>query len=147
MQTIATDARVASQVGMSAVQSQLNSIRDTIQRRLQTTPGRPLGYAAEFPDESSGWPDQVLGYTAAKPSAMAAANPLYTKAPPAAVASASGWGVWSQLYGDYEQRSGIVDRFDTGRISRTGGIIGGSTSCSPMVSAATRWFSASSAGP
>ena len=110
---------------MSAVESQLNSIRDTIQRRLQTTPGRPLGYAAESPDESSGSPDRILGYAAATQSAMAAANPLNTKAPPAAVASASGWAVWSQLYGDYEQRSGIVDGFDTGRISRTGGIIGG----------------------
>jgi len=37
----------------------------------------------------------------------------------------SGWAVWAQLYGDYEQRRGIVDGFDTGRISRTGGIIGG----------------------
>jgi outer membrane autotransporter protein len=125
VQTIATDARVASQVGMTAVQSQLNSIRDTIQRRLQTTPGRPLGYAAEFPDESAGLPDRILGYAAAKPSAIAAANPLYTKAPPAAAAPASGWAIWAQLYGDYEQRRGIVDGFDTGRISRTGGIIGG----------------------
>jgi len=125
VQTAPTDAREVSRAGTTAVQSQLNSIRDNIQRRLQTTPGQPLGYAAEVPDERSGLPDQSLGYAAVSPSAMAAANPLYTKAPPAAVASASGWAVWSQLYGDYEQRSGIVDGFDTGRISRTGGIIGG----------------------
>src|ERR1700674_1621903 len=116
LQSIASSTRQASQAGLTAVQGQLTTIRDNIQKRLAAQTGRPLGYAEESTDQSLGYADKA---------GRAAANPLYTKAPPPATAASAGLAVWSQLYGDYEQRSGIINGIDTGRITRTGGLVAG----------------------
>jgi hypothetical protein len=118
MQTVTAVARQASQAGLTTIQSQFTTIRDAIQRGLSRSPGaQPLGYA----DQDSG---QALGY--ADPKSPRAANPLYTKAPPAPPqAPNNGLAVWAQGYGDFEQRWGNVGGFDYGRIARTGGVVGG----------------------
>jgi len=64
--------RQASQAGMSAIQGQITTIRDQINRRLAAT-APPLGFA----EAASG---AGLGYAEEKPARPA--NPLRTKAPP-----------------------------------------------------------------
>ena len=115
MQSATTFARVASQAGMNAVQSELRTIRDLIQDRLSRAGGSSsLGYAEADPD-------QVLAYADA-----GSGNPLYRKAPAAAPAAQNyGLAVWAQGYGDFEQRWGSVGTLDVGRITQTGGVVGG----------------------
>ena len=116
-QTATAVAKQASQVGLTAVQSQLTSIRDAIQSKLPRSMAVPLGFA----DDDG----QALSYTDPK-SPRAAANPLYTKAPPPPPAAQSyGLAVWVQTYGDFEERWGTANGIGLGRLSRTGGVIGG----------------------
>jgi hypothetical protein len=115
-QALASVARGVSQAGLTVVQSQLTTIRDRIQRRLQAVPNRPLGYAEEPGTDA-------FAYTDPK-SPNLKNTPLYLKAPPAA-APDHGWAVWAQSFFDYENRFGIENGFDTGRNTRTGGMMGG----------------------
>jgi len=111
---IAQSAIAVSQTSMVAVQTQLTTIRDGIQGRLTPSPGRPLGFAAEDPDQS-------LSYTASPNQT----NPLYLKAPPAPASTTAGFGIWGQGFGDYERRTTVFDGVDFGRQTRTGGFIAG----------------------
>src|SRR5262249_14400453 len=136
LQNAAQAARQASQVSMSAVQSQLQSIRDSIQacgpvspiglcgNRAITT-GRPIGFAGEptsdrlekNPLYDGGFQD-VLAYARTDSK-----SPPY-KAPaaaPAAVARAPVWSVWGQGFGDWENRTGTANGIDIGRRTLTGG--------------------------
>jgi hypothetical protein len=119
MQTVTAAARQASQPGLTAIQSQFTTIRDAIQRGLSRSTGGtpPLGYADQDFDQAPGYPD---------PKSPRSANPLYTKAPPALPSAPNnGLAVWAQGYGDFEQRWGTVGGLDYGRITRTGGVVGG----------------------
>src|SRR5262249_2193252 len=112
---------------MTAVQSQLQSIRDSIQagRSRTLTTGRPIGFAGE---ESSDRLEKNPLYDGGFHDMLAYArtdskSPLY-KAPtaaPTAVAPAPVWSVWGQGYGDWERRTGSSDGIDIGRRTLTGG--------------------------
>jgi hypothetical protein len=130
-QTANATVRQASQVSMQAVQNQIASIRDSIQRRRYSpASGRPLGFAAD-PDESgsaqtaalSDSPWQALGYA----KGGGAVSPVF-KAPPAAAIPATPamqFAGWGQMFGDFEQRTGVFNGLDIGRKTWTTGGIGG----------------------
>jgi hypothetical protein len=125
LQNSAQAARQASQVSVTAVQSQLQSIRDSIQagRSRAVTPGRPIGFAAEpssdrlenNPLYDGGFQD-LLGYARTDSK-----SPLYKAPAAAAVAPAPVWSVWGQGFGDWEHRNGTANGIDIGRRTLTGG--------------------------
>jgi hypothetical protein len=127
LQNAAQAARQISQVSMTAVQSQLQSIRDSIQarRRRAMTTGRPIGFAGEpssdrlekNPLYDGGFQD-VLAYTRTDSK-----SPLYQApaAAPATAASPPVWSVWGQGFGDWENRNGTANGIDIGRRTLTGG--------------------------
>ena len=108
-----------SQTGISAVQSQLQTIRDQIQQGGSPAAGRiPLGYASDpWPSDEQG----ALGY-ANDQLANAKASQIFQKAPPKPP-QPSGWAVWGQAFGDYETRSGTFAGVGIGRNTSTGGFI------------------------
>jgi hypothetical protein len=109
-----------SQSGISAVESQLQTIRDQIQQGSPAAGRIPLGYASDpwTSDEQA-----ALGYSSDK-SAGAAANQIFLKAQPKP-ATPSGWAAWRQAFGDYETRSGSFDGASIARNTSTGGGIAG----------------------
>jgi hypothetical protein len=119
LQTAGVTAVQASRVSVTAVQSQLTTIRDRLQRRTRTTTGPPLGYAEES-KESTG----ALGYSSSAKSALAKGMPIL-KAP--AKPAEPAWNVagWAQGFGDYENRTGQANGVDIGRVARTAGGVGG----------------------
>src|SRR5262249_28343437 len=129
LQTTAQAARQSSQVWMTAVQSQIMSIRDSIQagRSRSGMTGRPIGFAAEPSSdrlESNPLYDNeladLLGYARTDSK-----SPLYKPAPAPtaapAVAPAPVWSVWGQGFGDWERRTGSSNGIDIGRRTLTGG--------------------------
>jgi outer membrane autotransporter protein len=114
---------------MTAVQSQIMSIRDSIQagRSRSGMTGRPIGFAAEPSSdrlESNPLYDNelaaLLGYARTDSK-----SPLYKAAPaPAAapaVAPGPTWAVWGLGFGDWERRTGSSNGIDIGRRTLTGG--------------------------
>jgi hypothetical protein len=131
LQNAANAARQASQVSMSAVQSQLQSIRDNLQRRIsQGAPaGRPIGFAAEASSERlqqnplyDAAMDGLLGYarTDSKSPLLRTPQMAAPALPPAPV-----WSAWGQGFGDWEKRTGSFNGIDIGRRTLTGGGLGG----------------------
>src|SRR5262245_6021604 len=125
LQNSAQAARQASQVSMTAVQSQLQSIRDSIQagRSRAVTTGRLIGFAAEPSSDRvainplyDGSFQDLLGYARTDSK-----SPLRASPPPAPVAPAPVWSVWGQGFGDWEKRTGSSDGIDIGRRTLTGG--------------------------
>jgi hypothetical protein len=111
---------------MTAVQSQITSIRDSIQRRRQGQgTGRPLGFTGEPSDDRVSNPldgesfYDALGY--AKNDKRRA--PIYKA--PAPVQAAPVVSVWAQGFGDRERRTGDFNGIDIGRRTLTGGGVGG----------------------
>jgi hypothetical protein len=116
--TATNAARQVSQSGWIAVQTQLWSIHDDIQKRRSRSAGvPPLGYAEEDVDQALSYADQPTSARAAKSKTLPAAPPA---APPD-----SGWAIWGQGFGDFEQRSGNVGGVDVGRTTHTWGGIAG----------------------
>src|SRR5262249_43095425 len=124
LQNSAQAARQASQVSMTAVQSQLQSIRDSIQagRSRSGMAGRPIGFAAEPSSDRlesnplyDGSLDGLLAYAKSD-------RPLHkVPPPPAAAAPAPVWSVWGQGFGDWETRNGTANGIDIARRTLTGG--------------------------
>jgi len=112
---------------MTAVQSQLMSIRDSIQagRSRTVTTGRPIGFAAEPSSDRvesnplyDGNLDELLGYAKADRGSK---SPLYKAPPQQPVAPAPVLSTWGQGFGDWERRTGTSDGIDIGRRTLTGG--------------------------
>jgi outer membrane autotransporter protein len=111
---------------MAAVQSQLQSIRDSIQAgRSRGTTGRPIGFAVEpssdrlesNPLYNDGFQD-VLAYARTDSK-----SPFYKPPAPAPVAAPAApvWSAWGQGFGDWETRNGTANGIDIGRRTLTGG--------------------------
>jgi hypothetical protein len=108
--------RETSRVGVAAVQSAVDDIRDRIQGRRKGADGanRPLGYA---------WSPDDDPFLSAYAKAVSP-NPL-AKAPPVQDASSIQYAVWGQAYGDRERRRGDFLGLDIGRSATTfGGLMG-----------------------
>jgi len=126
LQNAAQAARQASQVSMTAVQSQLQSIRDSIQagRSRSGMTGRPIGFAAEpSSDRLESNPLYDGGFQDALAYARTDSKSPLPKAPAVAPAAAPGpvWSVWGQGFGDWENRTGTSNGIDIGRRTLTGG--------------------------
>lgn len=116
-------AQQTSQVSLGAVQTQIQTIRDQIQRRQAIVPGagRPLGFATdqEQSTNSDDSPWQALAYRDSK-------SPYFKAAPAAPIAAPSvQYAAWGQLFGDHERRTGFFGGADIGRTTDTGGGVGG----------------------
>jgi hypothetical protein len=112
---------------MTAVQSQLMSIRDSIQagRSRAVTTSRPIGFAAEPSSDRldsnplyDGDLHDLLGYAKADRGSK---SPLYKAPPQQPVAPAPVWSAWGLGFGDWERRTGTSDGIDIGRRTLTGG--------------------------
>jgi hypothetical protein len=107
------------QPGLIAVQSQIQNIRDRLQRRGAPV-SRPVAFAAE-PTESPGSPWSALAYNGVRDSK----SPIFNASPQPAPAPGPKLGAWGTGYGDWETRRGNFELTDIGRTARTGGGIGG----------------------
>jgi hypothetical protein len=107
-----------SRVGLGAVHSNLQTIRDGIQRVMPNgSSSRPLGFAAADDDELG--PD-VLGYAARRKGGR---MPL--KAPPMPASAPVRYAIWGQGFVDREWRDGFFGGADIGRRTTTyGGLVG-----------------------
>src|SRR3569833_625265 len=117
-------ARNASQVGMSVIQTQNQSIRDQIRwklKLLRRSGNRVLGFAGQ-PDE-----DEATARTDLPRATSAyAGRGLVTKAPPKAPDSFSvNYSTWAVGFVDHERRDETFAGADIGRRATTGGGIGG----------------------
>jgi hypothetical protein len=112
-------AQQAMQPGLIAVQSQIQNIRDRLQRR-EAPASPPIAFAAE-PTESPDSPWSALAYNAVRDSK----SPIFKAPPQPAPAPGPKLGVWGTGYGDWETRRGNFGLIDIGRTGRTGGGIGG----------------------
>jgi hypothetical protein len=115
----------ATSVGLDAVQTQNQFIRDQIQDQMTAgSAAQPLAYASvqdQFTD-SSDLPWAALAYADDEKSPIVKALHIV---PPATDPPAVQWSAWGQGFGDFEQRTGVFDAMDIGRTTTTGGGIGG----------------------
>jgi hypothetical protein len=119
LQVLPTSVRTVSHVGLTVVQSQFQSIRDSIQSRLANpASARPLGYAEDVADQAAGAP---LAYADPNSSRW----PLLVKTPGQPQPVDNGLAVWAQSYVDYENRWGVVNGFNTDSNTLNRGVIGG----------------------
>ena len=133
-QSLGHIAQQTSQISLQAVQTQITSIRDSVQQRLRFTP-RPIGFAGDVAedrvdgsfkaiDASLNTLDDSLvafAYTDSK-------SPIVSKAAPSPAAPTSpriSYAGWAQGFVDYENRTGTFLGTDVGRNTLTGGVIGG----------------------
>ncbi len=117
-------AQQSARVGLTAVQTQDQTIRDQIQSRLTgSSIGRPLAFAPELGgiENSSALPWAALGYADDPKSPVVKALQMPAAPAPPAIQ----WAAWGQGFGDFEQRSGVFAGIDIGRTTVTGGGIGG----------------------
>ena len=117
-------ARNASQIGMSVIQTQNQSIRDQIRwklKRLRRSGDRVLGFAGQ-PDEDEATARTDLPWA----TSAYAGRGLVTKAPPKAPDSFSvNYSTWAVGFVDHERRDETFAGADIGRRTTTGGGIGG----------------------
>jgi hypothetical protein len=109
-------ANGVSQAGLTAVETNILSIRDSIQ--VLGGPPLPLFYADEYP---GGLDSQILGYTARSVSNDPISKAMPTAAPPVPVK----YAVWGEVYGDSEWRTGRFAGVDIGRTTTLVGGLGG----------------------
>ena len=111
----------ASRPGLTAVQTQLESIRDRIQSRSQAQSSPPpLGFAEETEASPAASDFEALGYTDAKPL-----KALILKAAPKPPEPGVTFSSWMQGFGDYDKFNGEAGGISFGRIAQTGGGIAG----------------------
>jgi hypothetical protein len=110
-------ANGVSQAGQTAVETNILSIRDSIQ--VLGGPTMPLFYADEYP---GGLDSPILGYTARSVSNDPISKAMPTAAPPVPVKK---YAVWGEVYGDSEWRTGRFAGVDIGRTTTLVGGLGG----------------------
>jgi hypothetical protein len=129
-QSLGHIAQQTSQVSLAAVQTQITSIRDSVQRRLTFMP-RPIGFAGEVAEDrvDSAFKaiDASLNTLDNAPAPLAytdSKSPTVTKAPPPTPPRIS-YAAWAQGFVDYENRTGTFLGTNIGRSTLTGGVMGG----------------------
>ena len=109
----------ASRPGLTAVQTQLESIRDRIQSKAATS-SLPLGFAEETQASPASSGFEALGFADAMPTKA----PIY-KAAPKPPEPGITFATWMQGFGDYDKFNGDLGGVSFGRIAQTGGGIAG----------------------
>jgi hypothetical protein len=133
-QSLARIAQQTSQISLQAVQTEITSIRDSVQRRLRSTP-RPIGFAGDVAedriDSSFKAIDASLNTLDDSLAAFAytdSKSPIVSKAAPSSATPTSpriSYAGWAQGFVDYENRTGTFLGTDIGRNTLTGGVMGG----------------------
>jgi len=126
----------ASQISLGAVNTHITNVRDSIQQRLFTPVGRPLGFAGEATSNET--PDSPFARVDASFNTLDDGlrglfayadpkSPIPMKAPPAPPPPTYSWAGWAQGFVDYESRyqNQTLAGSPIGRDTTTGGGIGG----------------------
>lgn len=133
-QSLGRIAQQTSQISLQAVQTQITGIRDSVQRRLRSTP-RAIGFAGDIAkdriDSSFKAIDASLNTLDDSLAAFAytdSKSTIVTKAVPSSAAPTPpriSYAAWAQGFVDYENRTGTFLGTDVGRNTLTGGVMGG----------------------
>ena len=133
-QSLARIAQQTSQISLQAVQTEITSIRDSVQRQLRFT-SRPIGFAGEVAEDRVDSSFKAIDVTLNTLDDSLAAfaytdpkSPIVSKAAPSPAAPTSpriSYAGWAQGFGDYENRTGTFLGTDVGRNTWTGGVMGG----------------------
>jgi len=133
-QSLGRIAQQTSQISLQAVQAQITNIRDSVQRRLRSTP-RAIGFAGDVAedriDSSFKAIDASLNTLDDSLAAVAytdSKSTIVTKTAPSSAAPTPpriSYAAWAQGFVDYENRTGTFLATDVGRNTLTGGVMGG----------------------
>ena len=132
-QSLGRVAQQSSQISLQVVQTQINNIVDSVQRRLLFTP-RPIGFAGDVAedrvDSSFKAIDASLNTLDKSLAALAyqdPKSPIVSKAPPPSAPTPPriSYAGWAQGFVDYENRTGTFNGTDIGRNTLAGGVMGG----------------------